>query len=37
MERTQDRIDGMAQYRITRRRAALENKIKKKRIKRCSC
>lgn len=30
MERTQDRIDGMAQYRITRRRAELERKDKEK-------
>lgn len=30
MQRTQDRIDGMAQYRITRRRAELERKDKEK-------
>tara|TARA_R100000988_G_C3994188_1_gene164674 strand:+ start:143 stop:1399 length:1257 start_codon:yes stop_codon:yes gene_type:complete len=30
MQRTQDRIDGMAQYRITRRRAQLERKDKEK-------
>ena len=30
MQRTQDRIDGMAQYRITRRRAELERKAKEK-------
>ena len=30
MERTQNRIDGMAQYRITRRRAELEKKDKEK-------
>ena len=30
MKRTQDRIDGMAQYRVTRRRAALERKDKEK-------
>ena len=30
MERTQDRIDGMAQYRVTRRRAALERQDKEK-------
>ena len=30
MKRTQDRIDGMGQYRVTRRRAALEQKEKDK-------
>lgn len=30
MQRTQDRIDGMAQYRVTRRRAELERKEKEK-------
>ena len=30
MQRTQERIDGMAQYRITRRRADLERKQKDK-------
>jgi hypothetical protein len=30
MKRTQDRIDGMAQYRVTRRRAELERKDKEK-------
>lgn len=30
MQRTQDRIDGMGQYRVTRRRAALEQKEKDK-------
>ena len=30
MQRTQERIDGMAQYRITRRRAELERKEKDK-------
>ena len=30
MERTQDRIDGMAQYRITRRRAELEKEKTKR-------
>ena len=30
MQRTQDRIDGMAQYRITRRRAKLEQQDKEK-------
>ena len=28
MKRTEDRVEGMAQYRVTRRRAAQENKIK---------
>ena len=30
MERTQDRIQGMAQYRVTRRRADIEKKDKDK-------
>ena len=30
MERTQERIDGMAQYRVTRRRTALERQDKEK-------
>ena len=30
MQRTQDRIDGMAQYRVTRRRAKLEQQDKEK-------
>ena len=30
MKRTQDRLDGMAQYRVTRRRAQLERKDKEK-------
>ena len=30
MERTQDRVDGMAQYRVTRRRAKLERQDKEK-------
>ena len=30
MERTQDRIQGMAQYRVTRRRADIERKDKDK-------